>query len=69
MLKVAPLGLADEGVAVGEELLAVLPATRFDLRENLDATVDGRRLLLLPAESIEAGLDFEYVRFRVRGAG
>lgn len=62
-------GLVLSDPPIGEELLAVLPATFFDLRENLDATVDGRRLLLLPAESMEAGLDFEYVRFRVRSAG
>ena len=50
----------------GEELRVLLPATRFDLRENLDLRLGEQRFLLLPAECIESTIDFDFARYRVR---
>lgn len=44
----------------------VLPPNTFDLRESLEAQLDGRLVLLMPVESVEAGPDYEIARFRVR---
>lgn len=62
-------GLVIAEPEIGDELRVVLPAGRFDLRENLDLRLGKQRLLLLPAESLESSTDYDYARYRVRTGG
>jgi hypothetical protein len=59
-------GIALTDGEIGEEIRVLLPATSFDLRENLDVTLGGRKRLLLPAECLESGDDYDLARYRVR---
>ena len=55
-----------EGEAPGEMRL-VLPATSFDVREQLEFERDRQRVVLMPIELEEAGSGFEVGRYRERG--
>ena len=44
----------------------VLPVAGFDVRQNLELTLDGRRVVLAPIELEESGSGFEIGRYRER---
>ena len=58
-----PALLIEEGNAAGEVRM-VLPAHSFDLRENLEYQIDGRRFLLTPVAQLELTADYEVARYR-----
>jgi hypothetical protein len=44
---------------------AVLPAATFDLRENLEYTLNAKRYQLTPVSLVEQTADFELARYRL----
>jgi hypothetical protein len=58
-----PALLIEEGNAAGEVRM-VLSAHSFDLRENLEYQIDGRRFLLTPVAQLELTADYEVARYR-----
>lgn len=58
--------LLEDGDAPGE-LRLVLPPASFDLRESLEYSRDGRRLLLTPVALLEQTGDYELARYRCQG--
>jgi hypothetical protein len=59
--------LLGEGHAPGEARI-VLPSMSFNLRQNLELALEGRRYLLTPIELEEAGSHFEIGRYRETAA-
>ena len=63
-----PALLVMDGNEAGE-LRVVLPPMTFDLRENLELSLNGERQLLKPVSLIESTPDYELARYRVTVLG
>lgn len=63
-----PALIIEEGGAPGE-VLVVLPASSFDLRENLEYSAQGKRYQLIPVAMQEQTADFELARYRQKAIG
>jgi hypothetical protein len=67
--------VAIPGIHLGDEhgvadvLRVLLPLGGFQVRDNLDLSLDGRPSVLVPLEVEESGGDFEIARFRQEPAG
>jgi hypothetical protein len=59
-------GIVFRDSAEADEVGVVLPVNSFDLRESLDAMIDGQLVLLVPVELVETGPDYEIARYRQR---
>ncbi len=60
------IGLAYRDSPDAEDMRLVLPSNTFDVRESLDAEIDGQMTLMSPTELVETGPDYEIARYRAR---